>query len=508
MDVVSDVPRRFLSLCEAQCGGSDPASVGWWSWCCSTLGSYRWACFHSYCIFHSSIFRKSILRFVQQNRSSCIFPLNIFTISKTVASLSPSVSFSYFLNHCSLWIFPTFSLVFMEVHFQRNPNTAKEKVPVLMWAVMTMPTLLLQSQLTAFPTPLPCTKRGLQGDTQGTSLHQAEPLLSLGWTLLEPIQHLLVLQFIAPLSSRGLTLSPHLAGNIGIKLDLIANTKQSSKIALWSRLLLVTKDTRTNHNGHKMSSANQNSINILSLLSSPNSAAWTSSGPLSRQCPAASSTAVKTSTLLATRWWQGQRWSQTTWKTTPRPSTCWLRWSTSSRGSLWPANNPSRHLHAGRHSTPLPHLLQGSQQWSANLLHPTHAASHRPLLLALPHLHLSVLVQTALQHLGVRNKWTEARRRRWWPLLAPTRQVAMVVMDRWGSTMDPFLQHLWRTNKTVTPPAAWQPRRRRRRRIRPKQIRPVLVYSDQTSTSTFLIDSHLIKLWYTFTSAFGSQLLV
>lgn len=71
---------------------------------------------------------------------------------------------------------------YMEVHFRRNPNTTAEKMPPLEGAVMTTPTLLLQSQLTvlAFPTPPSYTERGLWGDTQGTSLHPAGPPLVLG----------------------------------------------------------------------------------------------------------------------------------------------------------------------------------------------------------------------------------------------------------------------------------------------------------------------------------------
>lgn len=116
---------------------------------------------------------------------------------------------------------------YMEVHFRRNPNTTGEKMPPLEGAVMTTPTLLLQSQLTvlAFPTPPSYTERGLWGDTQGTSLHPAGPPLVLGWTLLEPTQHLLVLRLITPLGSRGFALSPPLAGNGGVKLDLITNKK-------------------------------------------------------------------------------------------------------------------------------------------------------------------------------------------------------------------------------------------------------------------------------------------
>lgn len=205
--------------------------------------------------------------------------------------------------------------------------------------------------------------------------------------------------------------------------------------------------------------------NIFSLLSLPT--AWKSSGPLFRRWPAVLSTALRTSAILARRWWRQQRWSQTEWRRTPRRSTCWLRWLTSSRGSLWPANTPSCHLHAGQNSTLLPHLLQGSphclQKWSANLPHPTHATSHPPLLLPAPprlRPRLSVPVQTVSWHLRVQNEWTEAPKGRWWPLVPLTGQV--VVMDSWGSTMEQFLDFLWRIKKTVTVQAAWQPRRRKR----------------------------------------------
>lgn len=113
----------------------------------------------------------------------------------------------------------------MEVHFQTN--TFGGKVPLLVGAVMTMPTLLLQSQrmVSASLTPLSSTERGQQGDTQGTLPHLAGPPLVLGGLLSEPTQLLLVLLLIPPHGSRVLALSLPLGGNTGANLDLRTNTK-------------------------------------------------------------------------------------------------------------------------------------------------------------------------------------------------------------------------------------------------------------------------------------------
>lgn len=93
-----------------------------------------------------------------------------------------------------------------------SDTLVEEMVPQLVAAVMTMPTLLLQSQqstVSAFPTPQHYTERGVRG-SPGISLHLAEPLLLLGraWRLL---------------GSRASALCPPLAGNIGVKLEPLNN---------------------------------------------------------------------------------------------------------------------------------------------------------------------------------------------------------------------------------------------------------------------------------------------
>ncbi len=108
---------------------------------------------------------------------SCFFSFSCFAVlfQQCVFHFSVGADFVNFLS-C---LHPPLS---MEVHFQRNPNTTGEKMPPLEGAVMTTPTLLLQSKLTvlAFPTHPSYTERGLWGDTQGTSLRPAEPPLVLG----------------------------------------------------------------------------------------------------------------------------------------------------------------------------------------------------------------------------------------------------------------------------------------------------------------------------------------
>lgn len=70
----------------------------------------------------------------------------------------------------------------VEVHAQTNPKAAGGTLPLLVGAVMTTPTLLLQSQLTvsAFPTPPSSTRRWSQQDTPGTSPRLEEPPFHLG----------------------------------------------------------------------------------------------------------------------------------------------------------------------------------------------------------------------------------------------------------------------------------------------------------------------------------------
>lgn len=114
----------------------------------------------------------------RQNKS--VSPHQFFSSYYHLVSFSvlPELLFQLCVVCFSLPLFlPTLSLhlLYMEVHFQRNPNPMGEMVSLLEEAVMTTPTLLLQSQLiiSVSPTPPSCTKRGLQGDTQGTSPHPA-----------------------------------------------------------------------------------------------------------------------------------------------------------------------------------------------------------------------------------------------------------------------------------------------------------------------------------------------
>lgn len=388
---------------------------------------------------HSLLAMAHLSEEVASAHSSCFFsPKN--DCSKFVSSLFfPSLGFFLiFKIMCLLW-----SPCVVD-HFQVNPGM---RVGLLEEAVRTTLTLLHQSQHTvlAFPTLPSCTKKVLWGHNQGTFQHQEEPPLVL---VSESAPHHLVLQLSVQHDSKGWALSLLLTGNTRIKRGL--KTKSFQNFLLRTLLLRVTIDATSNQNRREMCSSSPNTIGLLSLLSCPNSAAWRSSGPPFRQWPALFSTAVRTYATLARKWWQQPRLSQTTWKRMPRRSACLLRWSTSSRGSLWLKNTRSHHRCASQ--SIILYLLQGSplylQRWSANLPHRTLNRSHLHLPLAprLPQLHPRSLVQMALQCLSVQSDWME-------PLIRG--QVFVAAMDKWGST-----ELLWRTNKNITAPAAWKQRRK------------------------------------------------